>query len=332
VEGYLESVEFEDGAQVKKGDVLYQIDEAPYQAALDAAQAQLESAKASKARAEADLKNAQVNLERQQKLLQRDTVSQATVDDATARRDEAAAAVEMAKAQIASAQAAITTAKLNLGYTTITAAIDGRMGKSQVTAGNLISPSSGTMATLVQLDPIRVAFALPDRLYTQFQEAAGNASAEAARAVFEPRVTLPNGRVYETAGEISFASNEIDPATGTITVYAKFDNPRAFLLPGAFLVVSVARTDVAETPTVPASAILRDQQGPYVFVLSDDDTAKVRRVTLGDRSGAVVGVREGLSEGETVIVEGVQKVVPGGAVRPTSTTIAAADAPSAETQ
>lgn len=318
VEGYLQQVAFREGSSVKTGDLLYQIEKAPYEATLAQAEAQLASANAQLASAQANLNNQEINVQRQQTLVQRDTVSQAVVDDAVAKRDAAKADVEGANAAIQNAQAQIQSAQLNLGYTTISAPIDGRLGRTYVTAGNLISQASGTMATLVQLNPIRVAFSVPDTLYTTLvenhtiradQDASGSPR-------FTPSLQLPNGKMYERTGTISFAGNQIDASTGTISVYADFDNPDAVLLPGAFVVVKVEQAESTREPVIMASAVMQDRQGDYVFVLNSDNAVETRRVTLGRRTASEVAVVEGLTEGETIVVQGVQKIRPGMTVTP----------------
>lgn len=317
VEGYLEEVAFQEGSNVKTGDLLYQIEQGPYQASLAQAQAQLASAKAQLASAQANLNNQELNLRRQQTLVQRDTVSQATVDDAMAQRDAAQADVQAANASIQNAEAQIQTAQLNLSYTTIKAPIDGRLGRTNVTIGNLVSQGSGTMATLVQLDPIRVAFSVPDTLYTNLVEQTGLNAEQAASRLFTPYLQLPNGKTYDKTGTIAFASNEIDPNTGTITAYANFANPQAVLLPGSFVVVKVEQATKTSEPVIQASAVIQDSQGKYVFVLSDKNVAEQRRVTVGQSLGSKVAVTDGLREGEMVVVEGVQKIRAGMTVTPT---------------
>ena len=316
VEGYLQQVAFKEGSNVKTGDLLYQIEKGPYEADLAQAEAQLASAKAQLASAQANLNNAEINVQRQQTLVQRDTVSQAVVDDAVAQRDTAKANVEAANAAIQNAQAQIQSAQLNLGYTTIKAPIDGRLGRTYVTIGNLISQASGTMATLVQLNPIRVAFSVPDTLYTSLVEDNSVPTDTRPGTLFTPSLQLPNGKIYDQKGTITFASNEIDASTGTITVYADFANPNAVLLPGAFVVVKVEQAETTREPVILASAVVQDRQGDYVFVLNSDDVVETRRVTLGRRTASEVAVTEGLAEGETIVVQGVQKIRPGMKVTP----------------
>ncbi|MEM8664769.1 MAG: efflux RND transporter periplasmic adaptor subunit, partial [Pseudomonadota bacterium] len=316
VEGYLKSVEFKDGANVTAGDTLYQIDPAPYQASLAQAQAELAAAKASVAGAEADLKNKELELERQKTLTQRNVVAQAQEDQAEADRDVASANLESAKAQVQQAEAAVTTAQLNLNYTTISAPVAGRMGKTDVTEGALITANGDTMATLVQLDPIRVAFAVPSTDYVTLMQETQGPSENHGGDMFNPSLTLPNGQPYAEDGRIVFASNQVDATTDTLTAYADFPNPQALLLPGQFVVVAVSEIEQTEVPVVPATAVLRDRDGPYVFVLNADNTAEQRRISVEQRDETDVAVSSGLTEGETIIVSGVQKVQPGMAVTP----------------
>lgn len=318
VEGYLESVDFEGGNDVQKGDALLQIEQAPYQASLAQAKAQLAASQAAVAGSEADLKNKQLELDRQGTLADRNVVSEANRDTAEAARDMAQANVQSANADVEQAQAQIETAQLNLSYTSITAPIDGRLSKPLVTVGNVVSPNTGTMATLVQLDPIRVAFAVPSAIYTTLLEHVVG-SGKPTREHFQPTVVLPNGRLYDKTGRIAFASNEVDPSTGTVTVYADFDNPNALLLPGQFVVVNVTRVDEPKLPTIPATALLQDRQGPYVFVVKSDDTVEQRRVDIARRDATDISISKGLSEGEVVVTGGVQKVSAGLKVNPITT-------------
>lgn len=331
VEGYLETVNFAEGSDVEKGDLLFQIDKRPYEASLAQAQAQLASANGTVAKSQAALNNSEVILARQQTLLQRDTVSQAVVDDATTQRDEAAADLQSAQAQVEEAKANVQSAQLNLSYTTIVSPIDGRIGPAIVTAGNLVSSASGTMATVVQLDPIRVAFSVPDILYTNLVQQAGEVHAGRAKELFSPQLQLPNGKIYDQEGEIAFSGNVIDQSTGTITVYADFPNPSSVLLPGSFVVVTVQESAKTRRPVIGASAVIQDKDGAYVFVVDNDDTAQVRRITIASRSNNDVVVSDGLSQGETVIVQGVQKVRPGQKVTPTTAQTAAATSTTAQT-
>ncbi|MEW5424335.1 efflux RND transporter periplasmic adaptor subunit [Amorphus sp. 3PC139-8] len=318
VEGFLDQVAFKEGAFVKKDQLLYQIEKDQYQAQLDAANAQLATAKAQKAGAEAQLKNAQLNLDRQQTLLERQTVSQAVVDQAQASRDEASANVQSGQAAIEQANAQIETAKINLGYTTINSPIDGRIGATNYTQGNLVSPQSGTLATVVQLDPIRMVFSIPESYWIQFAQQRGINAATADGTAFVPSITLPTGEHYAPQGKLSFVSNEVNQTTGTVSVYADFPNPDGALLPGAYVTAILRQAKQTKLPIAPLGAVQEDRQGRYVFVLGPDNKVQERRIETSIQVQDGWAVTSGLQDGETVVVQGVQKVQPGMTVNPTT--------------
>ncbi len=320
VEGFLESVDFKEGSIVKSGEQLYQIETGPYEAALAGAQAALAAGNAAKASAQAKLQDADLSLERQSTLLKSDTVSQAAVDKAQADRDQAYAAVQSGDAQISDANAQIQTAQLNLSYTKVTSPIDGRIGKTNYTKGNLVNTASGTLATVVQMDPIRVVFSISDRDYVNVVETAqkegkDNPNVE-VKEDFVPTLVLPDGKPYEDKGEISFINNEVDPNTGTIAVYADFPNKDFVLVPGQFVTVTVAVGKPQSLPVVPAGAVLQDKQGPYVLVVGKDNRAQIQRIETADKMQTGWAVKSGLTQGDTIIVDGIQKVKPGEVVNP----------------
>jgi RND family efflux transporter MFP subunit len=325
VEGFLDSVNFQEGSFVQAGSTAFVIEKDTYQAAVEGAQAQLESATAAEAGAEANLKLQDISLVRQKELLRTAAVSQSTVDQAQANRDAAAAQVDQAKAQILLMQSQLQTAQLNLSFTDVKSPIAGRIGKANITEGNLVSPSSGPLATVVQTDPIRVVFSISDREYLSVVKAlepanktlqADNKGLAADAAVYQPKLQLPDGSTYDQPGKIAFIDNTIDPSTGTIAVYAEFANPQLKLVPGQFVQVVVQAGQSVELPVVPASAILQDQEGAYVFGLDEQNRAQIRRITLGQRVGTDWAVTAGLANGEMVIVSGIQKVTPGIVVTP----------------
>lgn len=319
VEGFLDAVSFNEGSYLKAGDTAFQIEKDTYQAALDSAQAALESANAGLAGAQANLTNAEVNLKRQQELLKTNAVSQSTVDQAQAQRDTADAQVKQSQAQIGQAQAQVKTAQLNLSYTDVITPIAGRIGKAQVTVGNLVSPSSGPLATIVQTDPIRVVFSISDRDYLNVVKALkpdDKGLPEGGASQFQPTLQLPDGSKYEQPGKIAFLDNTIDPSTGTIAVYTEFPNPHLLLVPGQFVTVTVLSSDAEQLPVVPAAAVLQDRDGPYVFVIGEGNRAVIRRITLGPRVGTDWAVTSGLVNGDVIIVSGLQKVAAGMVVAP----------------
>lgn len=319
VEGFIDKVGFKEGTYIQAGTIAFEIEKDTYQATLDGANATLQSAIASEAGAEATLKEADLSLKRQQELVKTNAVPQSAVDQAQATRDSAAAQVDQAKAQIAQAQAQIQTAQLNLSFTDVRSPISGRIGKAQYTVGNLVSPSSGTLATVVQTDPIRVVFSISDREYLEVVNALkpDNQTLAADEGKYQPRLKLSDGTEYAAPGKIAFLDNTIDPTTGTIAVYTEFANPNLQLVPGQYVSVTVLSGKPVELPVVPAAAVLQDQDGAYVFVLGEGNVATIRRITLGARVGTDWAVATGLVSGELVIVSGIQKVKAGIVVTPT---------------
>jgi membrane fusion protein (multidrug efflux system) len=298
VTGFLLERPFKEGQHVGQGDLLYKIDPAEFQAAVDAARAAV-------TRAEAILLEAEQNLERNRILAERKTVSEASLD-------KAIAAEGQARADVDSAKAALATEELNLGYTEITTPIDGRIGSSAVDVGNLIGPDSGVLATVVDVDPIEVAFAITERELLDHRLR----RAEGETKVYTPRLRLANGTVLEEEGEITYLDNQVDPATGTVALHVEFPNADELVLPGEFVNVILVSQDPVDRIVVSQAAVLTNQAGPFVLVVDAGDTVEARPVALGARVGVDVVVEEGLTAGEMVIIEGIQKVRPGAKVTP----------------
>lgn len=301
VTAFIEDVPVKQGSDVKAGEILFQLQKSQYQAALQSAQAQLASAKAA-------LVQAQIAYTRAARLRQQGVEAQSTLDQATATRDQDQAAV-------LNAQAGVTQAALNLSYCTITSPIDGRIGAVTLTKGNLVTPSTPALATINQLDPIRVVFSVSDRTVVGTMQKTGNSPAKVAAGLVV-NLTLPDGSQYKQTGRIAFLSNEVDPATGTVSVYADFPNPDRLLLPGAFVNVQVRRATPEQRPLVPVAALQTDQNGSYVLLVGPDNKVKQQPVSLGRQIAQNYVVSKGLSGGERVIVAGVQKVRPGETVKP----------------
>jgi membrane fusion protein (multidrug efflux system) len=301
VTGILQQVAFQQGQDVDKGAALYIIDPAPYQAALAAAQAQVQSAQAS-------LMQAQDNLQRQQSLYAHQSTPQVTLVQAQAQAD-------VAKANVAAAQAQVQTAQINVGYTHIASPIAGRVGATAVTAGNLVGPTTGTLTTVVQLDPIRVVFSANERALVAFKQRNPQASQDQINARFIPQLRLPDGSMFGQTGKVAFVDNRIDPATGTIAVYADFPNPRRLLLPG-MLVTAIVRPEAPESGyLVPAGAVQQDSKGTYLLVVGPGSKIERRDVTTAAQIQQNVAVTKGLNDGDKVVIEGGQKVHPGQVVK-----------------
>jgi membrane fusion protein (multidrug efflux system) len=300
VEGYLEQVKFKEGGNIHAGDLLYLIEQAPYEAAVAEARAKV-------ARAEASLRNARQYLERV-RAVRAGAVSATDLDASVSAELEA-------KAQLQEEEANLKKAELDLGYTTIIAPINGRIGRTAYTQGNLVGPNSGRLARIVQLDPIRVVYSVSenDSMVTRMANA-GSKQKERCRLVF--RIRLPGGQMYPVEGRIDFVDNEVEPNTGTIAIRAVFDNEGGVLLPGQYVTVLVSCGEGRRLPVVSQSAVLQDREGRYVFVLDDQNRVQQRRITTGAALGTDWVVASGLVAGETIISQGVQKVRPGQTVKP----------------
>jgi len=302
VEGVLQQRAFEEGQLVHKGDLLYVIDPATYQAAVAHAQAAVTGA-------QANLTNLESALERQKQLRASQAAAEATLQQAQANRDAAEATLQQA-------QADLRTAQINLGYTRITSPIDGRIGSSALSVGNLVNPSSGALARVVQVDPIRVVFSVSDETLLQIRNGAEQEPLEALYPRFTPTLRLATGQEYPGKGAVDFIGNEVDPQTLTIPVWAQFDNKDGVLIPGQYVTVSVRRTEAPTKPVVPLGAVQQDREGRYVLLLGKDNKVEVRRIEGKTQIGQDLAVDKGLSGGEQIIVQGFQNARPGQVVQP----------------
>jgi membrane fusion protein (multidrug efflux system) len=301
VTAFIDQVTVKQGSDVKAGQVLFRLQTAQYQATLQTAEANL-------AAAQAALANATVTYDRARNLNNSGFSPTSTLDQDIATRQED-------QANILSATAAIAVAQLNLSYCTITAPIHGRIGNIPLTMGNLVTPSTSALATINQLDPIRVVFAVstdsPLLYATHYpvgqQDQRGDPN-------FKVNLGLPNGRPYRQTGTIAFFDNKVDTGTGTVNVYADFPNPRGLLLPGAYLSVLVAPAKPKEALLVPVAAVQTDQNSSFVLVVGPDKKVTQQTVTLGDQVDQNYIVKSGLTAGQDVIVDGIQKVTVGSTV------------------
>jgi membrane fusion protein, multidrug efflux system len=299
VQGFLEKVAFTEGQDVKADDPLFEIEPDQYEAAL-------QQVKAQQASAEAGLRNAQLTLERRQELYDRAAGTRADLDQAIADRDSAAATVESAKA-------AVRAAELNLSYTRIASPIAGRIGRTGFTRGNVVGPDSGALARVVQLDPIRVVFSVSERDFISVVQQGQGTALDRIKAGFLPTLRLANGTIYAEQGRIDFAGNEVDQATGTLPVRASFANPTRVLLPGGTVWVRVRPAETRRMPLVPVQAVQENRQGKFVLVVADSRVEQ-RPIKATLQVGQNWAVEDGLRAGETVIVEGLQKVRAGAQV------------------
>jgi membrane fusion protein (multidrug efflux system) len=301
VTAFIVSVPVRQGSDVKAGEILFQLQDAQYKAAVQSAQAQLTSARAA-------VTNAKLAYQRAQRLNQQGFEAASTLDQDLATYQQDQASVQSAEANLA-------TAGLNLGYCTITSPIAGRIGAVTLTKGNLVTPSTPALATVNQLDPIRVVFSIPERTIVSAERKMGAKKSDIV-ANLAVRLALPDGSEYDQSGKIAFQSNEVDPSTGTVAVYADFPNPLDLLLPGAYVTVALRPPKPEERALVPAEAVQTDATGSYVLLVGPDHKVRQQRVTLGAQIGQSFIVEKGLTAGQSVIVAGVQKVKPGELVDP----------------
>jgi RND family efflux transporter MFP subunit len=302
VEGFLEQVNFKEGSDVHAGDLLYVIEQTPYKARVNAD-------KASLAQAEAILTKARQYLHRAQ-TVRSGGISATDLDDAVAEELRA-------KAQFEQANANLQIAQINLGYTTIRAPINGRIGRTAFTKGNLVGPDSGALARIVQLDPIRVVYSISENDLTAINMALKDADRGENNPMLMPRIKLASGQILKIEGHVDFVDNTVNVSTGTIAVRALFKNPKVILIPGQYVTVLVARKEPKLMQVVPQAAVLEDHDGRYVLLVDDQNRVAVRRVKTGPVVGANWAIESGLAINEKVIVEGIQKVRPGQIVKTT---------------
>src|SRR6266853_646477 len=299
IEGFLEKVAFHEGQDVKAGDLLYQLEQPPFQA-------QVNTAKANVAQLEAQHRNAELTLGRAQYLIKTVAGQQSNVDSALASERALAAQIDGARAQLQ-------TAEINLGYTEIRSPISGRIGRTAYTLGNLVNPASGVLATIVSQDPIYVLFPVSVRDLEIIREARRNE--EGGLAKIEIRVRLSNGREYPQRGVWNLTDPQVDQQTDTLIMRATIANPERQLIDGQFVTAVIRERQEEPRLVVPQSALQIDQSGYYVLVVDDQHKVEQRRIQTGPNRDTDVVVTSGLHEGEKVIVDGIQKVRAGQAVQ-----------------
>jgi membrane fusion protein (multidrug efflux system) len=296
VTGYLEAVLFKEGDLTKEGDPLYRIEKGLFRAAVEQAEGALERSKASKVLTA-------VQLQRAEDLLTKGAGTPAA-------RDQALAADQQAKGAILTDEASLETAKINFGYTDIVAPISGKVGRTNITKGNVVGPQSGTLTMIVSQDPMYVTFPVSQREFLRAQEKGQEVDVRGIKV----RLRFANGTIYDQLGQINFVDVTVDRSTDTVLVRASFPNPAYGLIDGQLVRVGLESGTPEEKVVVPQAALIADQEGVYAFVV-EDGKAVVKRLKLGGESGADVIVDQGLSGGEQVIVEGLQGVRPGAPVR-----------------
>jgi membrane fusion protein, multidrug efflux system len=302
VGGLILSREFDEGAKVAQGQVLFRLDAAPYQVALDRAEAQL-------AQAQATYRQAQADYERIEELVRRRVAAAQQLDQAVAQRDQARASVQLAEAEVGSA-------RLNLGYTTVTAPAAGVTALQSPAVGTLVQAQQTLLTTITQLDPAYVSFSFTVEEEQAFRELNQRRQVPITERDLTVELQYGNQTAYPQPGRIDTAARQVDAQTGTIEARAVFPNPEGILLPGQFVRVLVRGITIPDGIVVPNRAVSQGPQGPSVFVVGDNSTAQVRPIRLGEEVAGGWIVAQGLSGGEQVVVDGVIRVRPGAPVKP----------------
>jgi membrane fusion protein (multidrug efflux system) len=300
VEGFLEGVHFAEGVPVRKGQLLYTIDAAPFEAALAQAQANL-------ARAEAELARARQDVARFEPLVAKNAISRQEYETAVAVERAQASAVEAARAAMRSAE-------IDLGYTRVVAPDAGLVGKTEVFPGTLVRPLQGSPLTYIsKIDPIHVRFTIAERDYLRFARAAPERR-ESGGAAPPLELVLADGALHPHPGRLEFVDRNVDPRTGTILLEAAFANPTGLVRPGQYARIRAVVAMKNGAVLVPQRAVGELQGIRNVAVVGADDTVEVRMIEAGERIGSLWIIDQGLRAGERVVVEGIQKVRPGAKV------------------
>ena len=308
VTAFIQERRFTEGAEVQQGDLLFRLERGPFEADVAAKQAIV-------AQVQALLRNASIVLNRAQSLLSTPAGQRSTVDDATAQQASQ-------QAQLMSAQAQLRASQINLDYTEIKAPIAGKIGRTALSVGNVVGPSSGPLASIFSQDPMYVVFPASVRAVLDLRKRYADKGGFAAVAV---KLKLADGRVYGQTGKLDFIDPSVSGSTDTLTLRARIANPlrdgaklgdpgNRELVDGEFVTIDVEGVEPVEALGIPRASVLSDQQGSFVYVVGADNKAERRGVTLGQSSAETAIVLSGLKEGEMVISDGLQRVRPGAAV------------------
>jgi membrane fusion protein, multidrug efflux system len=310
VTAFLEKRLFKEGSEIKAGDPLYLLERGPFEA-------DLASKKAVVAQLQATLENAKLTTDRARTLLGGPAGQQSTYDAALANQRSLEAQVQSAQAQVQSSQ-------INLDYTDIRSPIDGKIGRTAVTEGNVVSPGSGVLTTIVSQDPMYVLFPVSVRAGLELRDRYATRGGFNAVVI---KIRLPDGRLYDQTGQLNFVDNTVAQSTDTISVRGAIPNPLLHesstmnssvreLTDGEFVTVMLEGVQPVEVLAIPRSAVLSDQQGDYVYTVGADNKAEQHRIQLGQSTPTIAAVINGLTLGDKVIVEGLQRVRPGQTVSP----------------
>lgn len=298
VTGFLQTRHFNEGDAVKAGQLLFTLEQPPFAAEVALRRAQVDSARA-------DLANATTQVTRGRELVKTNAIPQATLDDRITAEAES-------KAKVAAAEAQLQQAQINYDYTEIRAPFDGRAGRSPLSPGNVVSPSTGTLVTIVRDDPIRISFPVTQRQLLQFRREGGAGASDRIKV----SVRLPDGSMLDSTGRFDFIDVTTNRATDSVLVQAMIPNPQKYLVDGQAVTVVVETGDPEQAIVIPQSALQIDQAGSFVLVVGAENKVEVKRVKTTRGLGGQLVVTEGLEVGQLVITEGAQRARPGAAVTP----------------
>lgn len=297
VSGELLKIGFKEGDFVKRGQMLYQLDDIRYNAAVKNLEAKIVQIKAK-------LAYAKSNHARTNNLYEKQVVSRESIEGTQS-------TVEVHEAELLAAEADLITTKDDLAHTRIIAPIDGKISITNYTVGNYITPSSGTLATIIQNDPIRVRFSMSNRDFlSMFQDE------EKLKENAIVKIRLADNSLFENNGKVEFINNEANRTTDTIQIYAGFENPKKKLIPGSTVTILLSRKKGKKMPAIVPSAIMHDTNSAYVYILNAQKKIERRDVSLGSENGQVQLITKGLSPGELVVIDGMHKTIPGAEVEP----------------
>jgi RND family efflux transporter MFP subunit len=318
VTGYLLTQHYTEGSLVKKGQLLFELDRRPFQAALDQAKGQLAQANAQALQAEANQGKTQLDVNRYTPLAQAKAITEQDLDNAVQANLAAKAGVEAANAVIVAAKAAVAIADLNLGFTTIRSPIDGIAGLALAQVGNLVSAGSTSLTTVSTLDPIKAYFTATEQEYLRYVRMNPIESEREARTrELELALVLADGTIYPHKGKFYVADREVNPQTGAIRLAGLFPNPGNILRPGQYGRVR-AVTEIRRNALLVPQRAVTELQGRYqVAVVDGANKVSIRPVTVGERSGSMWIIESGLKPGERVVIEGIQQIKPNLVVNPT---------------
>ena len=313
VSGYLIRQDYKEGSQVRKGQVLFEIDPRPFQAALDQAKGQLNQAKGQLGQAQAQLELAGINVARDTPLVEQHAIARSTLDNDLKTQQADQATVASAEASIASAQANVEAAELNVGFTKVRSLIDGIAGQATLQVGNLVNTTS-VLTSVSQLNPIKVYFYISEQEYLTLSAQAksrGKSDLLSSGNVIPLKLKLSNNQVYPQIGHIIFVDRAVSAQTGSIRLAAQFANPGNFIRPGQFGRVSAETTVLHNAVVVPQRAVSELQGMNQVIVVGPDNVAHIRTVQLGTQIGPNIVISSGLNAGDEVVTAGNDKVKDG---------------------